>query len=191
MNSQCERDVLYRGRKFDLERVIVSGRSGTPIEREVVRHPGAVCIVPVLAPAGDGDEIRLVLIRNLRPAVTSELIEFAAGTLEPGESPASCALRELREETGYEAGSLVPIASYYTTPGMTDELMHAFLATDLRPVGQDLEESEDIAVFEATLSEVLEMIDDARFMDAKSVLALLLAMRRGMLDSAPLCGGGA
>ncbi|MBX3351705.1 MAG: NUDIX hydrolase [Phycisphaeraceae bacterium] len=175
--------VLVRGPKFDYVEAEVR-RAGTPgrvagdggsHRRVFIRHPGAVVIVPLL---GDG---RVVLIRNFRASVGAVIAELCAGTLEPGEDPALTARRELIEETGYNAGTMTRLGSYLTSPGLSDEMMHAYLATGLSHVGQRLEEDEDIEVEPVTIDEAFAMIDDGRLNDAKSMLALLLARRKGLL----------
>jgi ADP-ribose pyrophosphatase len=149
--------------------------SGRTVEREVVRHPGAVLIVPVL------DSGEIVLIRNYRIALRQTILECPAGTLEPPEPPETCAARELIEETGYRAATLQPLGWFHTTPGLTDETMHAFLARGLSPVGQDLQDDECITLFPVPADESFRMIDRGEIRDAKSMLALLLARRLGLL----------
>lgn len=172
------RTTLHRGRKFDFELLTVEQR-GKQTRREVVRHPGAVVIVPVM------DDGRIVLIRNQRVALGGEsgeqLWECCAGTIEPPEDPAVCAARELVEETGYRAATLRPLGWFYTTPGLTDERMHAFSATGLQLVGQELEEDESIIVESVPHRRVFDMIDSGDLRDAKSMLAILLAQRKGHL----------
>lgn len=173
------------GKKYHYVRLTVRSKLGRDTTKEVVRHPGAVVIVPVLP---DG---RIVLIKVYRLTVQRWLYECCAGTIErpstpqgtflEGEAPALCAARELIEETGYQAGQLRPIHTYLTTPGLTDEVMHAFLATDLKHVGQKLEEDEHILVEAIEPDRVLRMIDEGQIVDAKSMLALLLAHRQGHL----------
>jgi len=180
-----DREVIHRGKKFDFERVNLAPAGSEPVWREVVRHPGAVCILPLLEPTVDHPEPRLVLIRNHRFAIGGEsgslLWEIPAGTMEPGESPELTGGRELEEEAGYRAGRLSVLTSFYTTPGMTDERMVAFLATDLRSVPQRLEEDERIEVEVRSVGEVLEMIDRGEIVDAKTVLTVLFALRAGLL----------
>lgn len=183
MTHDATRETILKGRKFDFERVTFTNRVGERSTREVVRHPGAVCILPVLDAGGAGGEAKVVMIRVYRFALDRDTWEFPAGTLEPGEEPARCAPRELVEETGYEAESVRKVGSFYTTPGMTDELMHAFVATGLREVGQRLEEDEMIKPVVVTVREALAMVDDGRLADAKSMLTLLLAIRRGLVAS--------
>jgi ADP-ribose pyrophosphatase len=169
------RRLLHKGRKFDFEMVDVRMPSGKTVQREIVRHPGAVLIVPVL------DSGEVVLIRNFRISLERPLYECPAGTMEPPEPAEACAARELVEETGYEAATLVSLGWFYTTPGLTDEKMHAFVGKGLRPVGQDLEEDECISVCPVPREEAFAMIDRGEITDAKSMLALLLARRRGLL----------
>jgi ADP-ribose pyrophosphatase len=169
------RRVIHKGRKFDFEMVNVRLPSGRTVEREVVRHPGAVLIVPVL------DSGEIVLIRNYRIALGQTILECPAGTLEPPEPPETCAARELIEETGYRAATIQPLGWFYTTPGLTDEKMHAFLARGLSPAGQDLQDDECITVSSVPAAEAFRMIDRGEIRDAKSMLALLLAQRLGHL----------
>lgn len=183
--------VLHKGKKFDLVRVSFAGRSGKVVDREMIRHPGAVCIVPILeagqgsgAGLGSGQGPRVVFIRNRRFAVGASLLELPAGTLNPREDPGVCAGRELEEETGYRAASITPLGNYFTTPGMTNELMHAFVATGLTSVGQKLEEDEDLEPVTVPLDEALGLIDSGELRDAKSIVALVLAQRRGFLEAA-------
>lgn len=170
------RTLLHKGRKFDFELIEFAGGDGKPVRREVVRHPGAVVILPVL------DDGRLVLIRNIRPSVDRALFELPAGTLE-AEPPEACASRELIEETGYRAATLAPLGRFYTSPGMSDELMWAFIATGLVHVGQDLEADERITVVEMPPAVVLGMMDAGELVDAKSMLTVLWAVRRGLINA--------
>jgi ADP-ribose pyrophosphatase len=188
MSEGIVRRVIHRGAKFDLEMAEWAGPSGRLIRREVVRHPGAVIILPLLE--GVGRPPRLVLIRNFRVPLGRELLELPAGTLGKGEAPAACAARELEEETGYRAGgagaaggaaSLAPLARFYTSPGLSDELMHAFVARGLTHVGQKLEEDERVAPAVMDAAEALAMAEDGRLMDAKSMLVLFLARTAGVL----------
>ncbi len=155
----------------------VTSNSGRTLQREVVLHPGAVIILPVLE---GGENPRIVLIRNRRHTVRQDLLELPAGTLEPAsppqtghEDPALCAARELTEETGYAAGSIRPLGWFYTSPGILTEKMYAFVATDLAAGTQDLEDNEQIRVEILTRTEILQLIEENRIVDAKSIATLL------------------
>ena len=164
--------TVYGGNLFNVEVKSWTDARGRGISREIVRHPGAVVIVPAL------DRDRLVMIRNHRVAVDEELLELPAGKLEPGEESARAAERELEEETGYAAGAIAPLGEFYTSPGLTDELMRAFVASDLRPVGQRLEAGERIRVEIMDRAEVMRRIDGGEIRDGKTIAALMLWQRR-------------
>ena len=171
------RETILHGRKFDFEQLTLRTAEGQSLTRQVVRHPGAVVVLAVT------DEGQVVFVRNLRHAIGARLLELCAGTLEVGEEPELCAHRELIEETGYEAATIRPLGRFYTTPGLTDELMHAFVATGLREVGARPEADEWLEVVRCSPSEALEMIDRGELTDAKSMLVLLWALRAGMLTA--------
>jgi ADP-ribose pyrophosphatase len=173
------RRVIHRGAKFDLEMAEWQGGSGKPVQREVVRHPGAVIILPLLQEGRCPPKV--VLIRNFRVSLGRELLELPAGTLGRGEAPEACAARELEEETGYRAGSIEPLARFYTSPGLSDELMHAFVARGLTAVGQKLEEDERVVPWVTEGAAAVAMAEDGRLMDAKSMLTLLLARAAGLV----------
>ena len=139
--------------------------AGGTAQRELVVHPGAAVILPL---TGDGG---VVMIRNYRFAVGRELWELPAGTLEPPELPADCAARELREETGYQAGRIEPLGQYYSSPGFCTELVHAFVAEDLTHVGQELDAGERIRVERVEVRRVEEMMRGGEIADAKSIAA--------------------
>lgn len=159
--------TVFHGVKFDVERRSVPTADGGTAMREVVVHPGAVVVLPLL------DDGRIVMIRNHRFAVEETLWELCAGTLEEGESPAETAARELVEETGYRAERIEPLTTFYTSPGICDERMHAFLATGLSAVGQDLEETERIEVELVSRARALEMVASGELKDGKSIATLL------------------
>jgi len=177
MADTIERTLIHAGAKFDFEQVRITLENGRTLSREVVRHAGAVCVIGIL------DDGKVVLIRNFRVALEAWEWELPAGTLEAGESPEVCAGRELEEETGYRAREILPLGTFHTSPGMTDELMHAFAATGLTKLEQRLEDDERIEVFEKPVCEAFEMMDRGELADGKSMLTLLLAQRRGLLKT--------
>jgi len=164
--SPLERTSVFQGVRFSVDTVLFPGQ-GERQRRDVVIHPGAVVILPLL------DADTYVLIRNYRFAVEETLWELPAGTLEPGEPPDETAARELIEETGYRAGVLSPLTSFYSSPGICNELLHVYLATDLEYVGQQLEEGEEITVEKVDRAGVWELIRSGALRDAKSIASIL------------------
>jgi ADP-ribose pyrophosphatase len=159
---------IHRGTVFAVERVTFRDGTGRDIVRDVVRHPGAVTVIPVL------DDGRLVMIRNWRVAVGGWLDEFCAGKLEPGEDPAVAAGRELEEETGHSAARLRAVGTFFTSPGFADERMHVFEARGLSRVPQRLEEGEQIEVVLRTVAELESMIASGELTDGKTIGAYAL-----------------
>jgi ADP-ribose pyrophosphatase len=171
MDEPVQSERVYDGRLFQVDVVDVPRGDAGVRQYEVVRHPGAVVIVPVR------DDGSILLIRNDRVAVGETLWEFPAGKLEPGEAPALAAARELEEETGYRAAALEPIGTFYTSPGFASERMHAYAARGLTHVGQRLEPGELIEVVKVGGDAMLEMIDSGEIRDGKTLAAALLWMR--------------
>lgn len=165
-----EKQVLYQGDRVRLE-VHHLMAEGVRFRKEVVIHPGAVVIIPVL------DQERVLLIRNRRYILNQDLIELPAGTLEKKEDPINCAGRELLEETGYLARRLKPMASFYASPGVLSEKMYAFLAYDLQKRQQELDFGEDIQLLPTPLNEAIEMIRSGQIQDGKTIAALMMYER--------------
>lgn len=159
--------VLLKTSRFRVERVERQLKDGRVHAREVVRHPGAVVILPMV------DDDHVCLIHNFRVSVNQTLIELPAGTLEPPEPPAATAARELTEETGYFADQLKFLHAFYLSPGILDELMHLFVATGLRRGDAAREVGEEIENLVVPLEEAIGMIFDGRIKDAKSIASLL------------------
>jgi len=147
---------------------LADGRRAT---REVVSHPGAVAVVPML----DGE--RVVMIRQYRHATGQVLWELPAGTLGAGESPEACARRELAEEVGYEAGELRLLFSTYLSPGYSSELIHVFVARELRETSACGEEDERIEAVEMGLGEAVAMVGRGEVQNAAAICGLLAVAR--------------
>lgn len=180
MAQVVSRKTLHETRKFSFDQVTFA-RDGATYDVAGVRHPGAVVLLPLL----DTPEGRVVvMIRNFRPLLGSHgkvIWELPAGTIERGESVEVAAHRELVEETGFRAQHLVPLARFYTTPGMTDEVMWSFVARELEHVGSRPEPDEWLTVEHVPVGRALSMIESGDLADGKSVLSLLLAARKGLL----------
>jgi len=164
---------VHTGKVIDLDVDTVRFPDGSTGELEMIRHPGAAAVVPVLSdPAGPDPTI--LLIRQYRYATGGMLWEIPAGRLGKNEAPIDCARRELLEETGMRAGNIEPISTIWTTPGFTDERIHLFWARDLVPVEAAREADEFIELEPRPLSQVLAAIRDGEICDAKTVTAILL-----------------
>lgn len=159
---------LYNGKIFDVVLEKVTLPNGAIKDREIVRHPGAAAMVPLL------DDGKVLLISQYRHAVGEFLWEIPAGTLETDEAAIECARRELAEETGYEASSFDKLAEILPAPGYTDEQIHIFLATGLKSVKQKLEDDEVLEIRPMAFDTALEMITKGEIRDAKTIAGLLL-----------------
>jgi ADP-ribose pyrophosphatase len=159
-------ELVFDGRVAKVHKVGLRMADGRVVPRDLIRYAGAAVVLPVLE---DGS---IVLIRNYRFAVDEELLELPAGILEPPEPPAACAARELAEETGYAAGRIEELGRFFSGPGTCDEVMHAFVATELTPGEQNLEPGEQIKVHVAREADVRDMLLDGRIHDAKTIATL-------------------
>jgi ADP-ribose pyrophosphatase len=163
--------ILLETQRFSVEAVPQPRADGAHEHRAIVRHPGAVVVLPVV------DTERICLIRNFRASVDAELIELPAGTLEPGEDPEVAAHRELAEETGYRAERIERLRAFYPSPGILDEKMVLFLATGLTPGPPRREPGEQIQNLIVSWKQALEMVDSGSIQDAKTLIGLLLVDR--------------
>jgi ADP-ribose pyrophosphatase len=161
------RREIYDGRVVNLALEEVELPNGARTTLEVMHHPGAAAAVPLFP---DGT---VTLLRQYRHAVGGWLWEVPAGKLDkPGEDPLECAQRELGEEAGLAAGRWDKLGSIYTTPGFCDEIIHLYLARDLRDVPREHEEDEVIEVHRMPLVDALAMIPREELQDTKSIAAL-------------------
>lgn len=160
-------EVLLESAKFRVVRETVTTGAGKTKTRDIVRHPGACVILPLL------DDGRVCLIRNWRIAVATTLIELPAGTLEPPEPPHETAERELIEETGYRAKKIEFLHAFFLSPGILDEKMHLYLATGLTAGQPAREEGEEIENWLVSWDDALAMIFRGEIQDAKTIVGLL------------------
>ena len=159
--------ILLRTPRFDVEAVRLPGTTDDNATREIIRHPGAVVILPLV------DASRVCLIRNFRVAVNETLLELPAGTLEPPEEPLAAARRELAEETGYRADQYRLLHSFYASPGILDERMSLVVASGLSAGAPAREPGEMIENAVVTWNEALTLVDDGTIKDAKTIVGLL------------------
>lgn len=165
---------VYSGRVIDVDIDTVRLPNDSTGELEIVRHPGASAVVPFLSdPASDDPQ--LLLLRQYRYAAEGYVYEIPAGKLDGDEDPLVCASRELREETGCVASRIEHLYTFFTTPGFTDEKIHAFMAYGLERGETAHEKDEFMSVEIVALSRALEMIRTGELNDAKSALAILYA----------------
>lgn len=169
--KQLSRALVYAGRIIDLYVDQVEYPSGRQTVREVAHHPGGAAVVPLT------DDGQVILVDQLRYPLGRHILELPAGKLGAGEDPEYCAARELEEETGWLAGSLTKLCAFHTSPGFCDELLHVYLAGQLRlsPEGHKREEGEfTMSLRMLPLHDALQMIATGGITDAKTIIGLLL-----------------
>jgi nudix-type nucleoside diphosphatase (YffH/AdpP family) len=162
-------EILLQGRAFKIRRDTLKTPDDRETKWEIVEHGGSVVILPI------DDARNLLFVRQYRTAVGRDLLELPAGTREENEPFEQCAAREIREETGMQAGKLHKIGEFYLVPGYSTELMAAFLATDLKENPLQADEDEFLQVERIPLKEAIQMAERGHIRDAKSLAALLLA----------------
>jgi ADP-ribose pyrophosphatase len=165
-------EPAFLGRLVKLYVETVELPNGQQAVREIIRHPGAVAMVPLL-PGGE-----VVLVQQFRHAAGKIMLEIPAGTLEPGEEPFAAAARELQEEVGYKPGQLERLGGEFTAPGYTSELIHLFLATDLEVsrLAQDTDEFLEPVIL--PFDEALGRVERGEIQDGKTIIGLLWVARR-------------
>ena len=148
-----ESKTVYDGKIIRVKLDRIELENGAVHPREVVEHNGAVCIV-----AMDGEQ-NVILVSQYRYPVRQELLEIPAGKLEAGEEPLSAAIRELEEETGCRAGQMIPLGSFFSSPGFCNERLHLYLAQDLTEGQAHPDEDEFLNVSRVPLPELLDRFD--------------------------------
>jgi ADP-ribose pyrophosphatase len=169
MEKWIKQEEIHKGKIFSLWGGQAALDNGEIAVREYIKHSGGVAIVPVI----DG---KVILIKQFRISIERELIELPAGRLEPDEEPMSCASRELEEEIGYRAHKLIPIASYYSSVGTSNERMYLFLALDLEKTERHLEDDERILEIVLPLETIKDKLPKQEFEDSKTIIGLREAL---------------
>jgi ADP-ribose pyrophosphatase len=162
-------EILLQGRTFKVRRDTLKTPNGRETRLEILEHGGSVVLVPV---DSDGN---VLFIRQYRHATGGELLELPAGTRDEEEPYEDCAAREIREETGMEAGRLQKVGDFYLAPGYSSEFMAVFLATDLKQNPLDPDEDEFLQVEKIPVQDVTAMFERGDAPDSKSLAAWLLA----------------
>ena len=171
------RVILHKGRVFELHRENITLDNGVTVDMDLVRHPGASAIVPI------SHNNTVMMLRQYRHAIGDFIWEIPAGTLDGDETPLECAKRELAEETGFLAKLWRELGAVTPLPGYADERIHIFLATELTPAKQDLDEDEILSVHKVGLDKAMEMIYGGMIQDCKTIAGLFMAAHR--LNSRP------
>lgn len=158
---------IYAGKiiKVRYDEVIIPG--GKKSGREIVEHPGGVTIIAVT------DEEKILMVEQYRKPAEENLLELPAGKLEEDEEPIICAERELIEETGYQAGKIGHLFSFYTTPGFSNEVLHLYFATNLEEVGVAPDEDEIIKIHYLEKEDILPFVNSGKIKDSKTIIGLL------------------
>lgn len=172
--NQVDTRRVYTGRVLNLDIDTVRFPDGSVGELEIIRHSGASAVVPFVSDP-TGPDPQLLLIRQYRYAAGGYVYEIPAGRLDPGEDPATCAHRELREETGCTSERMDRLFTMYTTPGFTDERIHVFMAVGLTRGAVAHEADEFLEVKPMPLSRALTMIENGEIQDGKTALGILYA----------------
>lgn len=158
MDIMGKEQKVYEGVIIDVYR-----KQFENINAEILKHPGGVVI------AAETAEGKFFMVEQFRFAMEENLLEFPAGKIDPGEKPETTALRELREETGYQAQSIEYIGKTYPSPAYLDEVLYLYYAKDLEFVGQDLDENEELDVKLFDLETIQKMIDEGDIVDSKTI----------------------
>lgn len=167
---------VYDGKFIQVRKDFVEISTGQKRLREVVEHPGGVVVV-ALKDENTTKETKILMVKQYRYPIKQPLFELPAGRLEIGESPDECIVKELEEETGHIAKTWKSLGYIYTSPGICDEKLYLYLATDLKFKKQNLEEGEILEYFEYKLDDVFAMIKNGEINDAKTICALMRAFK--------------
>ncbi|MFA9381486.1 MAG: NUDIX domain-containing protein [Acetanaerobacterium sp.] len=164
-----EQSYIYRGKIVSLRVDKAELENGKTAAREVVEHPGGVCVLPL------DEKGNVTLVRQFRYPYMEELLELPAGKRSPGEDPLECGKRELAEETGLSAARYTFLGELYPSPGYLNEVIYLYLAAELTDVGQNLDDDEFLDVCTLPLAQAVAMVMAGEIKDSKTQTALLKA----------------
>ncbi|QTM99723.1 NUDIX domain-containing protein [Sediminibacillus dalangtanensis] len=162
-------ETIFNGKVVKLQVDEVSLPDGNTSKREIIKHPGAVAIIPVTK------DNKILFVEQYRKPLEKTLVEIPAGKLEPGEKPEITAKRELEEETGYTTNELTFLTSFYTSPGFADEIIHLYITKDLHLLEEEVagDEDEFVDILELSLEEAEQLVKEQRIHDVKTAYAVL------------------
>lgn len=169
MEKQLTTDKVYSGKLLNIYRDTVLLENGNTSVREIAKHPGGVCVAAL------EDDGSLWFVRQYRYAVGEDVLELPAGKLEPGEDPDDAIVRELREETGCTADSIIKVSASFPSPGYTSEVLHLYIARGLHHGDQHLDEDEDLDAFRIPLADAVKMVMNGEIRDSKTQTLILMA----------------
>lgn len=162
-------EKIFSGNIISLQVDDVLLPNGKQSKRELVKHPGAVAVIPVT------DEGKIIFVKQFRKPLERTILEIPAGKIEQGEEKEITAVRELEEETGYTTDSLTYVTSFYTSPGFADEIVHLYYTDSMQLLDEPVpgDEDEFIELVELSLEEAEQYVKDQQIIDAKTAYALL------------------
>lgn len=159
-------EIVYKGKIFNLERDIITLPNGRETVRETIRHGGAAAMIPV-----DKDG-KIIFVRQYRHSARKEVLEIPAGTIEKGENPYDCAIREIQEETSYKAGKMTFLLKMYSAIGFCSEVIYIYLAENLEKGNFNMDDDEFITNERYTIEESIELINNGVICDSKTITAI-------------------
>lgn len=162
-------EIIYNGKIINLRVDTVELPEHKYQKREIVEHPGAVAVLAI------NDKKEIIFVRQFRKPIEEVLLEIPAGKLEEGEEPKECAIRELKEETGYEAKNIKFLNEFYTSAGFSNEKMYLYLATDLQEGECCPDEDEYVDVINIDIKKALDMVTNNEIKDSKTIIGILLS----------------
>lgn len=159
-------EVVYKGKVFNLEKDVIVLPDGRETVRETIRHGGAAAMIPI------DDDGKIIFVRQYRHSAGREVLEIPAGTVEKGEDPYNCAVREIQEETSYKAGKMTFLLKMYSAIGFCSEVIHIYVAENLEKGEYNMDDDEFITNERYTLEESIELIHKGEICDSKTISAI-------------------
>ncbi|HHW94979.1 MAG TPA: NUDIX hydrolase [Mogibacterium sp.] len=164
--------IVYEGPVFNVRKHHVKTPGGQTV-RDVVEHNGGSIILAIT------DKGKILMERQFRKALERVVLELPAGKIDAGEDPLTAAVRELEEETGYRAGSVKHLLSYFPTCGYSNELLHIYLCRDLEPGKKNWDDTEFLEILEYEPDEIIDMIIKKKILDSKTIIGVMFARITG------------